>query len=990
MTRFLEIKLQPMRPDYKGGRVLEELRRHTPLNPVRVEHRRLYAFDVPLTNEEWEGCIREFVDPVLEEEARSHGGETPSFVYRVGFLPGVTDNEGRTALEMASAITGRLFEEGHVYTSSLYLVFLSRQSFPEKTFLEQWGYTVLANPLIQKIEVFTQEEWKGLPAFSIPAVAGKDHIRVEEIPMASLDDNGLQNLNEERHMALSWAELRAIRAFYSRKEVQKHRQARGLSANPYDAEIEMLAQTWSEHCKHKIFASRITYTDSVQKQTTVVDSLYKTMIKDPTRRFMEKKNPIVSVFEDNAGVIAFNDSYHICYKVETHNSPSALDPYGGAMTGIVGVNRDILGTGKGALPHINVWGYCFGPPDYEAALPSGLLPPRRIREGVHRGVIDGGNQSGIPYGRGWELFDERYLGKPLVYCGTVGLLPRTLHGEDGAFKSVSCGDIIVMAGGRIGKDGIHGATFSSRRLDETSPVQAVQIGDPITQKMMTDFLIEARDKGLFKAITDNGAGGLASSVGEMARETGGAFLDLSLAPLKYHGLQPWEILISEAQERMTLAVAPDKLDDFLALASRREVLCTALGHFTDSGFFHAVHDNRPVCFLEMDFLHDGLPQMELEALSPPQSETDAGLGEQDLKTLLHTLLRSREIASRETLYRSYDHEVKGLSIVKPFTGLGPYIHSDVSVTAVDYDSFEAILLSEGINPWYSDLNPYKGTAAIIDEAVRKAVTAGADPGHMAGLDNFCWPDPVYHPETNPDGKEKLGALVESCRALAHFAPLYGAPCISGKDSMKNDAFLDGKKISIPYTLLFSVIAKVNDYRKTMTPAPVKEGDILYILGITAKELGGSAAFRALNKKGGIVPAPSREGFMDLYRAYHQCAEEGMIQSAHAPSKGGLALSLALQTLAGPLGLDVDLDAFPTDGDLSDTDLLFSESCGRILLTVDPEQAAFFEDALSSFAPARAGRVNKEGLLRFLKNEKEIAAFSKESLMQSYQRSPHVS
>ena len=412
--------------------------------------------------------------------------------------------------------------------------------------------------------------------------------------------------------------MRTLRDFYRKAGADPARRAAGLGPAPTDVELECLAQTWSEHCKHKIMNATLTYREE-GRAPEEIRSIFKTFIRGTTEaveegiRAREGKSWLVSVFHDNAGVIEATDRYHLVYKVETHNSPSALDPYGGAITGIVGVNRDPFGTGMGSDLLSNTWGYCFGPPDWKGELPPGLLHPRRIRDGVHSGVIDGGNQSGIPYGRGWEFFDERFLGKPLVYCGTVGRMPVTVAGEPGEVKHARPGDRIVMVGGRIGKDGIHGATFSSAELTEESPVQAVQIGDPITQKMMFDFLLEARDRGLYSAITDNGAGGLSSSVGEMAKQPGGARLDLARAPLKYQGLAPWEILVSEAQERMTLAVRPEKLAAFLDLARLREVEATDLGEFTAEPYFHLQHEGRTVGLIPMEFLHDGDPEMRIDA-----------------------------------------------------------------------------------------------------------------------------------------------------------------------------------------------------------------------------------------------------------------------------------------------------------------------------------------------------------------------------------------
>ena len=383
--------------------------------------------------------------------------------------------------------------------------------------------------------------------------------------------------------------MKVLRDYFNNDEVRNVREEYGLSL-PTDVEIEVLAQTWSEHCKHKIFNSQITYWDD--KGSSVINSLFNTFIKRATKEI--NKPWLVSVFTDNAGVIKFNKDHNLVMKVETHNTPSALDPYGGAITGIVGVNRDPLGTGIGARLIFNTDVFCFASPFYDKELPPRLLHPRRIFEGVRRGVEHGGNKSGIPTVNGCIVFDERYLGKPLVYCGTGGIMPSMINGKPSHIKEIHNGDLIVMTGGRIGKDGIHGATFSSLQLDEDSPVTAVQIGDPITQKKMLDFLLEARDKGLYRSITDDGAGGLSSSVGEMAQLSGGCVIELDKCPLKYPGLDPWEILVSESQERMTLAVSPEKISEFLDHAGTRDVEATVIGTFTDSGKFHVKYGDKNV------------------------------------------------------------------------------------------------------------------------------------------------------------------------------------------------------------------------------------------------------------------------------------------------------------------------------------------------------------------------------------------------------------
>ncbi len=534
----------------------------------------------------------------------------------------------------------------------------------------------------------------------------------------------------------------------------------------------------------------------------------------------------LSVFADNAGIIRFNADWNLVFKVETHNSPSALDPYGGALTGIVGVNRDPFGCGKGAKLIFNTDVFCFAPPDYDKPLPKRILHPRRIYEGVREGVEHGGNKSGIPTVNGCLVFDERYLGKPLVYCGTGGIMPARINGEPTHTKAILPGDLVVMTGGRIGKDGIHGATFSSEELHEGSPVTAVQIGDPITQKKMTDFLLIARDMGLYRAITDNGAGGLSSSVGETAQLSGGCEIDLKKAPLKYPGLNPWEILISESQERMTLAVDPKRIDEFLCLARKMDCEATVLGRYTDSGWFHIRYGEETVVYVEMSFLHEGLPQMTLKAAwSAPRREEPAIPDPVDFGEALKAMLGRLNICSKESVVRQYDHEVQGGSVVKPLTGARDDGPSDAAVIRPLLDTFEGIVIASGICPRYSDIDAYHMAAAAIDEAVRNAIAVGAPLGRLAGLDNFCWCDPVRSEKT-PDGEYKLAQLVRANQALYDVTTAYGVPCISGKDSMKNDYQIGAVRISIPPTLLFYTMGKMEDVRMAVTMDVKKAGDLV--------------------------------------------------------------------------------------------------------------------------------------------------------------------
>ncbi|HEY4744142.1 MAG TPA: AIR synthase-related protein, partial [Desulfuromonadaceae bacterium] len=601
----------------------------------------------------------------------------------------------------------------------------------------------------------------------------------------------------------------------------------------------------------------------------------------------------------------------------------------------------------------------FADPFYAKPLPSRLLHPRRIYEGVVEGVEHGGNKSGIPTVNGSIVFDERFCGKPLVFCGTAGIMPAEINGRPGHDKSITPGDLIVMTGGRIGKDGIHGATFSSEELNENSPVTAVQIGDPITQKRMFDFLIRARDRGLYRFITDNGAGGLSSSIGEMAGECGGCRMDLSRAPLKYPGLNPWEILISEAQERMSLAVPPEHIDEFMAMAGRFGCEATVLGEFTDSGVFHILYAGRTVAWLPMSFMHEGLPPMQIPAKWEVREQKEVEIEIKDNYTDdLTVLLGSLNICSKESVVRRYDHEVQGGSVVKPFSGVANDGPSDAAVVRPILDSFEGVVTAHGICPRYSDIDTYHMTANAIDEALRNYVAVGGSLDLVAGLDNFCWCDPVLSDKT-PDGPYKMAQLVRSNQALYDVCMAYNLPLISGKDSMKNDFYDGSVKISIPPTLLFSVIGKIGDARKAVTMDVKRPGDIVYLLGKTGDELGGSEYLALKGAVGNKVPHVDTERAYKRYQAYHQAVVSGCVASCHDLSDGGLAVAAAESAFAGGFGMTIDLSRVLWKGDVaarSDAALLFSESASRHLVTVHPEKREAFEAAMSGNCFASIGAV----------------------------------
>ncbi|WP_319541828.1 phosphoribosylformylglycinamidine synthase subunit PurS [uncultured Pseudodesulfovibrio sp.] len=903
-------------------------------------------------------------DPVLHEVALKPLARDFDWIVEVGFRPGVTDNEGRTARETLGVALGlgkADLEEVKVYTSKQYLICADMNEAD----IQHVTKDLLANELIQRYEYKSAETWKSDPGFEAKAarVTGQASDEVVIIPLSTMSDQEMTDFSRANTLALSLREMHDIRSYYADPAVRAEREAMGMATDPTDAEIEVLAQTWSEHCKHKIFSAKISYENTETGKTTEYSSLYKTFIQGSTKQIRERNaatreggDYCLSVFKDNAGVIGFSDTMNVCVKMETHNSPSALDPYGGALTGIVGVNRDPMGTGIGANLLCNTDVFCFADPFYEGELPPRLLHPRRVFEGVREGVEHGGNKSGIPTVNGSIVFDERYLGKPLVYCGTIGTMPVTVAGKPSHEKCAMPGDIIVMSGGRIGADGIHGATFSSEELHEGSPATAVQIGDPITQRKMYDFLMRARDRGLYNAITDNGAGGLSSSVGEMAEDSGGFDMDLAKAPLKYDGLKPWEILISEAQERMTMAVPPEKLDEFMALSEEMDVESTALGHYTESGKYLVRYGDKIVTCLDMEFLHNGVPQMELSAVwERPEFVKDEVPVPEDQGGLLKNMLGRLNICSKEYVVRQYDHEVQGKSAIKPMVGVKADGPSDAGVVRPEFGTDKGLVIAHGICPQFSDYDTYWMMANAIDEGIRNAVAVGGDVNYMAGCDNFCWCDPVQS-ESTPDGQYKLAQLVRANQALAHYCLGFGVPCVSGKDSMKNDYKGGGQKISIPPTVLFSVIGVIPDVNKCLTSDFKKDGDLVYVLGLTRPELGGSEVSQQLGFSNPDVPQVDLVSAKARYETVFAATQKGLITACHDCSDGGLGVALAEMCIGGRLGAEVDLSMVPTCGDMNVTSLLYSESASRFVVSVSSANKSAFEAIFAGQILACIGKV----------------------------------
>ncbi|MHA1870469.1 MAG: AIR synthase-related protein, partial [Promethearchaeota archaeon] len=898
-----------------------------------------------------------FSDPIVEVFSidKPLAGNFKGAIVEIGYKPGVTDNVGRTSKEAVKDAINK--ELNGAYFSQQYLFYGLNEEEAERVAAE-----LLANKLIQTWRIADGTKYQGFEA-SIPKVILKNEPKAEEINL-NVSDEELLKINNERVLALNLEELHAIRDFYN--EHKEERLSMGLPANPTDIELECLAQTWSEHCKHKIFNAEIEYEEYeyvnggagnkeerlVKKET--INSLFNTYIKRATEEI--NSDYLVSVFKDNAGVIKLNDDYIVSMKVETHNSPTALDPYGGALTGIVGCNRDPAGTGKGFKLIFNTDVFCFASPFYGGKIPPRLFHPRRVMKGVHKGIIDGGNQSGIPTVNGSLYFDKRFLGKPLVFCGTGGIAPAKIKGKGTHEKGALVGDLAIMVGGRIGADGIHGATFSSLEINENSPATAVQIGAPIVQKKMLDFLLEARDRDLIHAITDNGAGGLSSSFGEMGEDVG-VRLDLEKPPLKYSGLMPWEILVSEAQERMSIAIDPKNLDELMELARLHDVEATVIGKFDGSKTFSFYYNGKLIGAIPMQFLHHGVPQKHMKGIWRPVHHEEPDIIEPtDHNALIKRMLGRLNICSKEEpIVREYDHEVQGTSIIKPFMGDEKDGPSDAAVIKPLYDSWEGLVISHGLCPRYSDIDTYAMAANAIDEAVRNAVCVGADPEYLSGLDNFCWAMGF----SKEDEIKYTGDLVRANKALYDVCITYKVPCISGKDSMKNDYRIGDNKVSVPPTLMYSIMGKIHDVRKAITMDAKRAGDLVYVLGTTKNELGCSEYFDELGFIGNKVPRLEPKKAIDRYKRLHKAINMGIVASAHDCSDGGLAIALAETAFAGNLGMKIDLRKVPNTDVHRDDFLLYSETPARIIVTVEPQYKEQFEEIFKNTEFGLIGNVQED-------------------------------
>jgi phosphoribosylformylglycinamidine synthase subunit PurSL len=910
-----------------------------------------------------------FTNPVTQVSSLSPLDIDFHWCIWIGFRPGVKDNPGATAMEAIEDLLSKRFgqHEG-IYTSKRYC--LNGKSLTRSQ-MEKLAQELLSNPIIQQFNIFSSSDWDPKIGANVkPARVILDHTPCFDV--IDIDsDHTLAQISDQRNLALNPRDIPIIRNYFLDPDVVADRKKVGLS-RPTDVELEYISQARSDHCNHNTFNGIFRYKDILTGEETIEHSLFKTYIQQPTLALKEKKDWVVSVLWDNAGVGVFDEDNHYVITGETHNSPSNMEAYGGAITGIVGVYRDPMGTGLGAKLFMGSFGFCVGDVNYDGPLKP-PLHPRRLLDGIIEGVKDGGNKSGVPTTFGQTLFDPGYMGKSLVFVTALGIMPRQVAGRPSHEKKTTPGDLIIMSGGRVGKDGIHGVTASSESYSENTPAGHVQIGDPYTQKKMHDFLLVCRDEGLIQFITDNGGGGLSSSIGESAMISNGCVVHLDKVPLKYEGLDMWEIWVSESQERMTIAVQPADLDRFMALSCEHAVESTVIGEYTDTGKLHIMYQGKTCAYVDMDLLEKGFPAWEFDAVwLPPEAR---GLFEpvirrpKDFNALMTAMLERPNICSKEWILRQYDHEVQGGSVIKPLVGVNHNIPSDASVTRPVLFGKKGLAFSQTLLPWYSKIDAYHMMTCTIDEAVRRLISVGGSVAHIGGVDNFCWPDIGYDAHTNPDGTFKAAQLVRACRALKDACMAYEIPLLSGKDSMYVDGHLEGAfgeriKVSALETVQFSATSVVADVMRCLTLDPKVPGDFVYVAGITGNELGASEYYDLFGKTGRHIPRVNFSANKILYKTVEKAIQTEMPASCHAVARGGLGIHLALMVMAGQLGMQIDLSKVPAAADtLSDDVLLFSESAGRFIITVGPDQKTVFEKLCKGLAVHCVGTVTekKDGL-----------------------------
>ncbi len=946
----VELELDPGRADPVGDAARRALSARGLAVRGEVRSGRGYLLPAVLPRPEVEKIARRLLADAVTEIVRivppdgvQADGAGTLMVRRVA---GVADPEAQTAERALGLLDVRLPAGTRIES---YRTFRLLEPVAGARLLEA-GARALANTVIEQVQLGDQ------PVREHPAPAPRPAAR-REVALRALEGPALAELSARMSLALSEQEMLAIRGHF-----------RAAGREPTDAELETLAQTWSEHCKHKTLTGPVRFTLRDEAGKVLDEKRYDNLLKETVFAATRRLNPdwCWSVFRDNAGVVALTEDVGVAIKVETHNHPSALDPYGGAGTGLGGVIRDVLGTGLGARPFANLDVFCVGPAETRAEdLPPGTLHPDRVLEGVIAGVRDYGNRMGIPTVAGTIVRHPGYVANPLVFCGCVGDIPRAC-----VEKGARPGDLIAALGGRTGRDGIHGATFSSEALHEESETEdaaAVQIGDPITEKKVLDVLLVARDRGCFSTLTDCGAGGFSSAVGELGAECG-AEVDLDRAPLKYPGLSYWEVWISEAQERMVAAVPPEKWEELRALCALHDVELTALGQFTGTGRLVLRWHGATVADLDLEFLHGGVPQPERlaeatrRALPRTAWPADEGL---DCAGLLARVLAHPQVRSKEAVVRTYDHEVQGATVLKPYQGAAGHGAGDGVVMKPLFHRPEGVALAVGLQPRIAELDSEIGALCAVDEAIRNVVAAGGDPHRTAILDNFCWGDC-----RKPD---RFGTLVQAAQACHDAAIAYGAPFISGKDSLNNEYRAGGVERPIPPTLLITALAHVGDCDKTVGTPLTRAGSLLVQIGATQVASGGAVAADLFGLPDSAPAAPDLARAPALFDALHRAIGAGCVTACHDLAEGGLATAAAEMVIgANGLGARMDVLRGPAEAGVSLTGRLFGECPTRFLAEVPAARIEAFATLFRTLPWAVVGDVTDESVLELRADDRSLS------------------
>ena len=717
---------------------------------------------------------------------------------------------------------------------------------------------------------------------------------VYEVDLLSASDEALSQISRERSLGLSLDEMKRLKEYFKKE-----------GRNPRDIELEAFAQSWSEHCCYKT------------SKNTLKETIFTIKSKD-----------VICAISEDAAVVDFEGDFAYVVKIESHNHPSALDPYGGAATGIGGILRDVVC--MGAQPIALVDPLFFGPLDFpEEKLPSGVKHPRYLFNGVVSGIADYGNRVGIPTVSGMVYFDESYVGNCLVNVGCVGIVNKkdVVHSRAGGV-----GDVYILAGGKTGRDGIHGVTFASQELhgkSEEKDRAAVQLGYAIMKEPLMHACLEANGKGLLTGLKDFGGGGLSCVASEMAHAAGlGAKIDLDRVLLKEEGLSPWEIWVSESQERMMLTVTPENVDRVLEIFDFWDVPATAVGKVDSTKRVKAAYKGVEVLNLDLESLIAGVCYNRPFKIVERQ-DTVSDFKMPDIKKTCLSIISLPNIGSKESVIRRYDHEVRGGTVIKPMHGVvNRQTHGDAAVLKPLDGSFRGLAISADVNPALCREDPYWGSASAVDEAVRNMTAVNARAHTIVDCLNF----------PNPEKQENLGDFKRSCAGLHFAASAFGVPFVSGNVSLYNESALG--PIAPTPTLLTVGIAK--DVRKCITSDFKSAGNIIYLVGETQDELRGSQYLRMLNVKGGHIPKVNPQITLDMSKRLMSAMDSGFVASCHDLSEGGLFASFAEMCIGGDLGAEIDVGKMM--GLRTDVKL-FSESNGRWLAEVKVKYAARFEQAV---------------------------------------------